>query len=68
MSRVCLVVDDSGVVRKVVRQMLEKHGFTVEDRLGGGDEEEVEGDSGEAAGESRFRNAARRPQQHYAKR
>ena len=30
-SRVCLVVDDSRVVRKVARRILENHGFTVEE-------------------------------------
>jgi len=30
-SRVCLVVDDSRVVRKVARRILETHGFTVEE-------------------------------------
>jgi len=30
-SRVCLVVDDSRVVRKVARRILEQHGFTVEE-------------------------------------
>ena len=29
MPRVCLVVDDSRVVRKVARRILEAHGFTV---------------------------------------
>ena len=29
MSRVCLVVDDSRVVRKVARRILEAHGFDV---------------------------------------
>jgi two-component system chemotaxis response regulator CheY len=29
MSRTCLVVDDSRVVRKVARRILEAHGFTV---------------------------------------
>jgi two-component system chemotaxis response regulator CheY len=29
MSRVCLVVDDSRVVRKVARRILEAHGFAV---------------------------------------
>jgi two-component system chemotaxis response regulator CheY len=29
MTRVCLVVDDSRVVRKVARRILEAHGFTV---------------------------------------
>ncbi len=28
-ARTCLVVDDSRVVRKVARRMLEQHGFTV---------------------------------------
>jgi two-component system, chemotaxis family, chemotaxis protein CheY len=31
----CLVVDDSSVVRKAVRRMLEKHGFTVEEAVNG---------------------------------
>ena len=30
-ARVCLVVDDSRVVRKVARRILEAHGFTVEE-------------------------------------
>lgn len=30
-GRVCLVVDDSRVVRKVARRILESHGFTVEE-------------------------------------
>ena len=30
-DRVCLVVDDSRVVRKVARRILESHGFTVEE-------------------------------------
>jgi two-component system chemotaxis response regulator CheY len=30
-SRVCLVVDDSRVVRRVARRILESHGFTVEE-------------------------------------
>ena len=29
MSRICLVVDDSRVVRKVARRILEAHGFEV---------------------------------------
>src|ERR1700748_3914134 len=29
MARLCLVVDDSRVVRKVARRILEAHGFTV---------------------------------------
>ena len=29
MTRVCLVVDDSRVVRKIARRILEAHGFTV---------------------------------------
>jgi two-component system, chemotaxis family, chemotaxis protein CheY len=29
MTRTCLVVDDSRVVRKVARRILEAHGFTV---------------------------------------
>ncbi len=31
----CLVVDDSRVVRKAARRMLEKHGFTVEEAADG---------------------------------
>ncbi len=31
MNRVCLVVDDSRVVRKVARRILEANGFTVEE-------------------------------------
>jgi two-component system chemotaxis response regulator CheY len=31
MSRTCLVVDDSRVVRKVARRILEAHGYTVEE-------------------------------------
>jgi two-component system chemotaxis response regulator CheY len=31
MARTCLVVDDSRVVRKVARRILEQHGFTVEE-------------------------------------
>ena len=33
--RVCLVVDDSRVVRKVARRILEAHGFTVEEAADG---------------------------------
>ena len=34
-ARVCLVVDDSRVVRKVARRILEAHGFTVEEAADG---------------------------------
>jgi two-component system, chemotaxis family, chemotaxis protein CheY len=34
-SRVCLVVDDSRVVRKVARRILESHGFVVEEAADG---------------------------------
>ena len=30
-ARICLVVDDSRVVRKVARRILERHGFAVEE-------------------------------------
>lgn len=35
MSMDCLVVDDSGVVRKVARRILEKHGFSVREAADG---------------------------------
>ncbi len=35
MSRTCLVVDDSRVVRKVARRILETHGFTVSEAADG---------------------------------
>jgi two-component system, chemotaxis family, chemotaxis protein CheY len=34
-ARCCLVVDDSRVVRKVARRILEAHGFTVEEAADG---------------------------------
>ena len=33
--KLCLVVDDSRVVRKVARRILEAHGFTVEEAADG---------------------------------
>lgn len=35
MARICLVVDDSRVVRKVARRILETHGFQVEEAADG---------------------------------
>jgi two-component system chemotaxis response regulator CheY len=35
MARICLVVDDSRVVRKVARRILEAHGFDVEEAENG---------------------------------
>ena len=35
MTRVCLVVDDSRVVRKIARRILEAHGFTVTEAADG---------------------------------
>jgi two-component system chemotaxis response regulator CheY len=35
MSRICLVVDDSRVVRKVARRILESHGFEVTEAADG---------------------------------
>lgn len=37
MPRTCLVVDDSRVVRKVARRILETHGFTVQEAEHGGE-------------------------------
>ncbi len=34
-AKVCLVVDDSAVVRKLSRRMLEKHGFEVTEAVNG---------------------------------